>query len=81
MNALRKATGVVLILATIAAGIWFDVVVMLVGGITEIVRGAEAHPASGHDLGWGIAHIVFSGLVFAAAWLLVVLRGALFFTD
>lgn len=75
---ISKAIGVILILATIAAGIWFDIVWMLVGGITEIIRGAEAAPVSGHDIGWGIAHVVFTGVGATAAVLLCILWAALF---
>ena len=67
---IAKVTGVLLILATIAAGIYADIVWLLVGGIKEIVHGAEAHPVSAGQIGWGVAHVIFMGLgVFAAALL------------
>ena len=74
-----KAIGVLLILATAAAGIWVDVVWLLVDGISEIIRGAEAHPVSGHDIGWGVAHVVCTGVGLSAAAVLCILWGALFF--
>ena len=74
-----KVIGVILIVATIVAGIWFDIVIMLVGGIEQIVRGVQVHPWSGHDIGWGIAHIVLSGVGVGAAALLCILWVAIFF--
>ena len=68
-----KVIGVILIVATIVAGIWFDIVIMLVGGIEQIVRGVQVHPWSGHDIGWGIAHIVLSGVGVGVAALLCIL--------
>lgn len=76
---MSKIAGVLLIVATIAAGIYFDIVVMLVGGITEIVHGATAHPVSGSQIGWGVVHLVFSGIGVFAAFLLCALWVMLFF--
>jgi len=76
---IAKTTGVILIVATIAAGIYVDFAWLLVGGITEIVRGAEASPVSGHDIGWGIGRIVVTGVGVTAAVLLCLLWAALFF--
>lgn len=76
---ISKAIGVLLILATVAAGIWLDIVWLLVDGVSEIIRGAEAHPVSGHDIGWGVAHVVCTGAGLAAAPLLCVLWAVLFF--
>jgi hypothetical protein len=78
MNVFSKVLGVLLILATIAAGIYFDIVWLLVGGITEIVHGAEAHPVSGGQIGWGIAHVAFTGLGLFAAFMLCALWAAVF---
>jgi hypothetical protein len=73
-----KVIGVLLILATVAVGIYVDLVWLLVGGITEIIHGAEVHPVSGHDIGWGIAHLIFSGIGVSVAAMLCLLWGALF---
>jgi uncharacterized membrane protein len=73
-----KASGVILILATIAAGVYVDIGLLLVGGITEIVHGAETHPVSGGQIGWGAAHLLFTGVGIVAAFLLCALWGALF---
>lgn len=75
---ISKAIGVILIVATIAAGIYVDFAWLLVGGITQIVHGAEAHPVSGHDIGWGIAKVVVTGVGVGVAGLLCVLWAALF---
>jgi uncharacterized membrane protein len=74
---LSKVTGMILILATIAAGIYVDIVWLLVGGITEIVHGVEAHPVAGGQIGWGVAHLLFTGIGVFAAVLLCALWAAL----
>jgi uncharacterized membrane protein len=73
-----RITGIILILATIAAGIYVDIVWLLVDGITEIIHGAEAHPVSGGQIGWGIAHVVFMGAGVGVAALLCIAWAALF---
>jgi hypothetical protein len=75
---ISKTFGALLILATVAAGAWVDIAWLLVGGIAEIIRGAEAHPVSGHDIGWGAAHVVLTGVGIFAAVLLGILWAALF---
>lgn len=70
---MNKLVGGLLAVAAIAAGIYVDIVWLLVGGIREIIRGATASPLDGSQLGWGIAHVVFSGLGTAAAIFLVIL--------
>lgn len=64
---MKVVIGILGWLALIAAGIYVDVVLLLVGGINEIVKGATAHPINGDLVGWGIAHVVFCGVgVFVA---------------
>jgi hypothetical protein len=57
-------------LVLVAAGVFVDIYLFLIGGIREIVHGAEATPVNGNQIGWGAAHIIFSGVGFAAAILL-----------
>jgi hypothetical protein len=54
-------------LILLAAGAFVDVYLLLVHGIREIVQGAQAHPLSGNLIGWGAAHVVFSGIGFFIA--------------
>jgi hypothetical protein len=57
-------------LILIAAGIFVDVYLLLVHGIREIVKGAEASPVSGNLIGWGAAHVLFSGIGIFIAFVL-----------
>lgn len=79
MTYVKYGIGLLLMAATIAAGVIFDILVLLVGGIEEIVRGVQMNPMSGHDIGWGAAHVVFSGVGTFAAVLLCILWAVLFF--
>jgi TM2 domain-containing membrane protein YozV len=67
---MRIVLGVIGWLVLIAAGIYVDVVLLLVGGINEIILGATSNPVNGDLIGWGIAHLVFCGVgVFVATLL------------
>lgn len=77
MSVVSKVFGVLLMLATLAVGAFVDIVLLLVGGITELVHGIQA--SAGGEIGWGIAHILFSGVGFFVAVGLCFLWGFLFF--
>lgn len=70
--------GVLLILAGIALGLYLGVAVLFVGGIVEIVHGAQASPVDAGAIAWGavkafvlaeligyVAVIIVSGAGFA----------------
>ena len=67
MTAIKVIIGVIAWLVLLAAGAFVDVYLFLIGGIKEIIHGAQATPVSGNQIGWGAAHIIFSGLGMAAA--------------
>ena len=71
---MKVAIGIICTVALVAAGIYFDLIVLLVGGIEEIVRGAHAHGSrQGHDIAFGVVHIIGTGLGIFAAGLLIML--------
>lgn len=73
MSALRKLLGVLIIIGAIMAGVWFDLWVMLIGGIVEFVNGVKATPTNGHEVLWGVLRaVVFNGVGTIAAIVLVI---------
>lgn len=77
MSVLRRTVGVLFILATLAAGAFVDIVLLLVGGITELVHGIQ-HDIAG-QIGWGIGHILMSGVGMFLAVVLCFVWVAVFF--
>jgi hypothetical protein len=70
MKVVGVVLAVVVAIALVVAGVWFDVGYLLIGGIEEIVRGVQATPVSGHDIGFGILRVVLTGVGFAVSiWL------------
>lgn len=67
MKVLRVVLAVIFAAALLVFGIWIDIGYFYVGGIEEIVRGAQAVPVSGHDIGWGIVRIMLGGIGTAIA--------------
>jgi TM2 domain-containing membrane protein YozV len=67
---MRIVLGVIGWLVLLAAGVYVDIVLFLVGGINEIILGATSNPVNGDLIGWGVAHLLFSGVgVFVATLL------------
>ena len=50
------------VLAILGAAVYADISWFLVGGILEIVRGAQATPVSAHDIAWGAVRLACSGI-------------------
>jgi hypothetical protein len=54
----------------VVLGLWFDIGWALVGGIEQIVHGAQASPVSASEIAWGVVRVLISGIGFAVAiWL------------
>jgi hypothetical protein len=54
MKVLRKVIGALVFVAGWGLAAWVGVYLCFVGGITDIVNAAEAHPVAGSKLAWGI---------------------------
>lgn len=69
-----KVLGVALIVVGIVLGVYLDIWVLLVGGITEIVNGFTAQPVNGGQVAWGFvrAFVLAGAGVFVTFWLLIV---------
>jgi hypothetical protein len=80
---MKVLIGIILTIALIVAGVWLDLVVFLVGGVEEIIRGIHAHGSlQSHDIAFGIVHLVCSGAgVAVAAILIAVVWGICFGTS
>lgn len=75
-----KVIGVLLILATIAAGIYVDLKFFLIGGINQIINGFSAHPDNVHDIVWGFVRVlILDGAAFAVAAILSFFWAVIFF--
>lgn len=62
MEKFKKIVGIALIIGAIAAGIWVDIVVLMVGGIQKVLAGLSTDPWNGEEVGWGVVHVAFSGV-------------------
>lgn len=51
---IRKLLGAALIVAGVCLGVYVGLVVLFIGGIIDVVRGAEADPADATRIAWGI---------------------------
>lgn len=76
----RVLFGVTLALTGIAGALYIGIVVMLVGGINEILAGLHAHPQNSNDIAWGIVRVVFCESAGLIAWVGIFL-GALVADD
>lgn len=66
MKAARTALAAVVAIVGVALSIYFGIVVMFVGGVSQIVDEVNADTANGAEIAWGILRIVFAGTGFAA---------------
>ncbi len=80
MKVLTIAVTVLACLAIIAVGFFFDIKWFLVGGIEQVVHGAQAHPTDTSNIVWGVIRALFTGLVTWVAVVLAVIVGKLGFT-
>lgn len=60
MNVFLKILGVLLIVGGIVGGIW--IVILLVGGIKQIVAGLSTTPMDGSSIAWGVVDLVIMGV-------------------
>lgn len=80
MKVLTIAGTVLVCLAIVVVGFFFDIKWFLVGGIEQIVHGAQAHPTNTGEIVWGVVRTVLTGLVTWVAVVLAVIVGKLGFT-
>lgn len=80
MKVLTIAGTVLVCLAIVVVGFFFDIKWFLVGGIEQIVHGAQATPANVGEIVWGVVRFAFTGLVTWAAVVLAIIVGKLGFT-
>ena len=80
MKVLTIAGTVLVCLAIVVVGFFFDIKWFLVGGIEQIVHGAQAHPTNTGDIVWGVIRAVLTGVVTWVAVALAVIVGKLGFT-
>ena len=72
----RWIFGALFMLASVGAvlyGLYIDIVVLLVGGITQITNGVTADPANGSMIGWGVVRVLFAGIGFGVGVIIAVL--------
>lgn len=71
---MRKFFGILLIILGIAVGIYVDVWIFFVGGITEIVNALNMHPIDGAQVAWGcVKTFLLTGVgIFVTFWILMV---------
>ena len=66
-------TGIGLILAGIALGVYLGIIVLFVGGITQVVEQANSDAANGGVIAWGILKILIATTVgFLSAFMLII---------
>ena len=75
-----NAGAVLVCLAIVVVGFFFDIKWCLVGGIEQIVHGAQAHPTNTGEIVWGVVRTVLTGLVTWVDVVLAVIVGKLGFT-
>lgn len=67
---MKIVLALLVIVALVVFGVFIDISWFLVGGIEEVVHGAQASPASVHQIVWGVVRVLCTGLV---TWLTVAL--------
>ena len=50
------------LLAIFGAAVYFDIWLMTIGGIVEIVNGVKADPTNDSQVTWGLLKVMFSGI-------------------
>ncbi len=66
---MKLVLAVVAAVAIFAVGVYVDLSWFLIGGIEQIIHGAQTTPVNGHDIAVGVVRFLLSGL---ATWLTVV---------
>jgi len=72
---MRKVLGILFILVGVAAigyGFYFDIAHLLVGGILEVVHKVKANPTADSQIVWGIVKVLLSGIGAAIGFLIAV---------
>lgn len=62
---MRKVAGGFLILLGIAAliaGAYFDIVIMIMGGVEQGLNGLDAQPHDNHAIAMGVVRVIYSGI-------------------
>ena len=77
----RAVAAVVFFLVLLGLGIWLDVGWLLVGGIEEVVRGAQASPVSAHDVVIGAVRVFFCGVGLFVGFLVGTIGASLLLGD
>ncbi len=73
------ALTVLVTLAIVVVGFYIDIRWFLVGGIEQVVHGAQAHPTDTSNIVWGVIRFLATGFVTWVAVVLAVLVGKLGF--
>ena len=62
-NSMKDILGCLLILIGIVLGVWLGVWDCFVGGIVQFINAIKASPVEATGIAWGIAKVLFSGVV------------------
>lgn len=72
---MKAALGILLIIGGIALGLYAGVWWAFIGGIVQIVDAVKATPVEGLGIAYGIARIVFAGLIGVGSAMIAILPG------
>lgn len=77
MKTVLGIVGIIVGIAIVVVGVFFDISWFLVGGIEEAIHGSQANPVVVHEIVEGVVRFFLTGVVTVAAILVGSLVGTL----
>jgi hypothetical protein len=72
---MKMALGLVLLVLSVAVGLWLGVCVMFIGGVVQIINAVQVHPVHAIDIAVGLVRILGASIVGFLSFFFLFLTG------
>ena len=73
---MKQALGILMIVAGVLFGVWAGLWWGFIGGIVQFIEGVKATPVEAMEVAFGIARVMFAGLIGGGCAMILVIPGS-----